>query len=152
MALLRAAHLLLAVMWVGGMYFAYACLRPASGALAPEQRLPLWRGTLRRFLAAVWVAVIGLPLSGYAMAALLYGVAGWMPLHVVVMQAIGWPMIALFLVLWFGPWRRLRAAVDRGDMAAAGTALAGIRRIVAVNLLLGVVLIAVVSGMAVAGL
>ena len=31
-----ALHLLAAVIWVGGMFAAYVCLRPAAGALDPR--------------------------------------------------------------------------------------------------------------------
>ena len=142
-ALALALHLLLAVLWVGGMFFAYQVLRPVAAAqLEPPQRLPLWRGVFARFFPWVWVAVAGLPLTGYT---LLFGVyggfagAGW---HVHLMQATGWVMIALFLVLHFGPWAALRRALDGGDLPAAGAALNRIRRIVGTNLLLGLVTVA----------
>ena len=45
-----AIHLLLALLWVGGMFFAYLVLRPvAATELEPPQRLPLWRGVFSRF-------------------------------------------------------------------------------------------------------
>ena len=34
-------HILAAVIWVGGMFFAHQMLRPAAGKLDPAQRLPL---------------------------------------------------------------------------------------------------------------
>ena len=43
-SLLLTLHLLAAVIWVGGMFFAYACLRPVAASLfEPPQRLTLWR-------------------------------------------------------------------------------------------------------------
>ena len=146
-ALALAVHLLLAVAWVGGMFFAYQVLRPvAAQQLEPPQRLPLWRGCFTRFFPWVWIAIVGLPLSGYTLAFGLYGgfaALGW---HVHLMQATGWLMIALFLVLWFGPWAALRRALDGGDLPAAGAALNRIRQIVGINLLLGVVTVAAASG------
>ena len=44
-------HILGAVVWVGGMFAAYVCLRPAAGALEPPQRLKLWRGFFARILS-----------------------------------------------------------------------------------------------------
>ena len=39
------------VVWVGGMFFAYVCLRPVAAAqLPPPQRLPLWRCVFDLFL------------------------------------------------------------------------------------------------------
>ena len=41
-------HLLSAVIWVGGMFFAYMVLRPAAATLLePPQRLPLRRSPRR---------------------------------------------------------------------------------------------------------
>ena len=50
-------HILGAVVWVGGMFAAYVCLRPAAGALEPPQRLTLWRGFFAKFFPWVWVSV-----------------------------------------------------------------------------------------------
>ena len=59
-------HLLAAVIWVGGMFFAYTALRPAADKLleAP-QRLKLWRKTFISFFIWVWLAIIALPATGY---------------------------------------------------------------------------------------
>ena len=44
-------HGISAVIWVGGMFFAYMALRPvAASLLAPPERLNLWSKTLGRFL------------------------------------------------------------------------------------------------------
>jgi len=61
---------------------------------------------------------------------------GW---HVHLMQATGWLMIALFLLLYFGPWRTLQTALDADELPAAAAALNRIRQIVGANLLLGLV-------------
>ena len=44
-AVALAVHLLGAVVWVGGMFAIYVCLRPALGTLEPPQRPPLMRVT-----------------------------------------------------------------------------------------------------------
>jgi uncharacterized membrane protein len=41
-----ALHILGAVVWVGGMFAIYVCLRPALSTLEPPQRLRLTRITL----------------------------------------------------------------------------------------------------------
>ncbi len=47
-------HLLAVVAWVGGMFFAHFCLRPAAvEVLEPPARLPLMLAALRRFLGAM---------------------------------------------------------------------------------------------------
>ncbi|HEY5790155.1 MAG TPA: CopD family protein [Gammaproteobacteria bacterium] len=144
MALALPLHLLLAVVWVGGMFFAYQVLRPVAAAqLEPPQRLPLWAGVFTRFFPWVWGAVIGLPLTGYWVVFAVYGGLGAVGWHVHLMQLTGWLMIALFLHLWFGPWRGMRAALAAGDLPAAGACLNRIRWAVGANLLLGLATAAV---------
>ena len=41
MSILITLHLLAAVVWVGGMFFAYVVLRPGMAVLEPPQRLAL---------------------------------------------------------------------------------------------------------------
>ena len=56
-----AMHVLTAVIWVGGLFFAYFVLRPvAANMLETHDRLNLWRKVLRRFFHFVWVSVITL--------------------------------------------------------------------------------------------
>jgi uncharacterized membrane protein len=138
-----AVHVLAAVVWVGGMFFAFVVLRPATGELEPTPRLALWRSVLGRFFPWVWASIVGLLLSGYGM--LLFGLGGFAGagVHVHLMQATGLVMMALFLHLYFAPWRRLQAALDGGDGAAAAAQLGQIRRIVGINLVLGLITAAV---------
>ena len=65
--------------------------------------------------------------------------------HVHIMQATGLLMMALFLHLYFAPWRRLRRALAAGDHQAAAVQLDQIRRIVAINLVLGIITVLVGS-------
>jgi uncharacterized membrane protein len=60
-----AVHLLGAVVWVGGMFAIYVCLRPALGTLEPPQRLRLMRITFQKFFPWVWLAILLLLASGY---------------------------------------------------------------------------------------
>ena len=138
-----AVHVLAAVVWVGGMFFAYVVLRPVAGELEPMPRLRLWRGVFGRFFPWVWASIVGLLLSGYGM--LLFGLGGFADagLHVHLMQATGLVMMALFLHLYFAPWRRLQRELEQGDGAAAAVQLGQIRRIVAINLVLGLITAAI---------
>jgi len=138
-------HIFAAVVWVGGMFFALLVLRPASGLLEPGPRLQLWAGVLGRFFTWVIAAIALLLVSGYA---LIFGVyAGFrgIGLHVHIMQGLGIIMMLLFFHLYFAPWRRFRAALARRDPAAAAAQLGQIRTIVVVNLLLGLLTVAVGS-------
>ena len=138
-------HILSAVVWVGGMFFALIVLRPATAALEPGARLGLWLRVFERFFAWVFAAIVLLLASGYAMIFGVYAGFRGIGLHVHVMQAIGIIMMLLFFHLYFAPWRRFRAAVGRQDYPAAAGQLNQIRVIVAINLILGVITIAVGS-------
>ena len=139
-------HLLAVVVWVGGMFFAYVALRPVAAALLePAQRLPLWSQTFARFFPWVWAAVIVLPASGYWMILNVFGGFGNLALYIHVMQAVGILMTLIFLHVYFAPYPRLRKAVAARDYAAAGKQLAIIRKLIGLNLLLGMALIVVAS-------
>ncbi|UTW11894.1 CopD family protein [Marinobacterium rhizophilum] len=146
MPLALSLHLLAAVIWVGGMFFAYQCLRPvAARVLEPPQRLTLWCHLFSRFFVWVWVAVVTLVVSGHGMIALMGGMAR-VGLHIHVMLVTGYLMVALFLHLYFAPYQRLKKAVGASDWPLAATQLNQIRRFVGINLLLG--LITVVNAVA----
>ena len=141
-----ALHVLSAVVWVGGMFLLYVCLRPAAGALEAQQRLPLFAAVLGRFFVWVWCAVILLPVTGFWMAFSVFGpVAAW-PHYVHIMMVLGVAMILIYLHLYFAPWYRMRQALARKDLPEAGRRLGQIRRIVAVNLTLGILVVMVASG------
>ncbi len=138
LALLLAIHLLAAVFWVGGMAFAYLVLRPAAGALEPPARLGLWRRVFARFLPWVGLGILLLLGSGIAMMDLMFGGFAKVPPYVNVMAAIGVIMMLLYLHLLFAPWRRFQDALERGALPEAAKSLDLIRKIVAINLALGV--------------
>jgi uncharacterized membrane protein len=138
-------HSLSAVVWVGGMFFALMALRPATAPLEPGPRLELWSRVLSRFFAWVIAAIVLLLASGYGMIFGAFGGFHGIGLHVHVMQGIGILMILLFFHLYFAPWRRFRAAVARQDNPAAARQLGQIRAIVTINLILGLITVAVGS-------
>jgi uncharacterized membrane protein len=138
-----AVHALAAVIWVGGMFFAYMVLRLAAGPLDAHARLALWDRVLGRFFPWVWASVVALLVSGYGMLFLGLGGFAGAGIHVHIMQAIGLVMIALFLHLYFAPWPRLRRALARGDDQSAAVQLDQIRKIVATNLVLGLITAAI---------
>lgn len=145
-----AAHLLAAVIWVGGMFFAYISLRPAAAkALEMPQRLKLWKRTLSSFFFWVWLCVIALPATGYWMifehfGGMAHAGVGW---HVHVMQALGIIMILIFLHVFFSPFRRLCKAVKQENFQLASENLAQVRKFIGINLLLGVIVIVAAGGL-----
>lgn len=139
LALGKALHLLAAVVWVGGMFFAYMALRPAAAQLLePPQRLSLWVGTFQRFFRWVWLAVAVLLLTGLQMIFGRFAGFAHSPLFVHLMLLSGLVMIAIFAHVYFAPYTRLKHAVSTADWPAGGAALGQIRRLVGINLLLGV--------------
>ncbi|MCP5239011.1 MAG: CopD family protein [Zoogloeaceae bacterium] len=136
-------HLLGVIVWVGGMAFAWACLRPAAGALAPPERLALWVAVLKRFFAMVWVSVALVASSGLTM--LVATGFARAPLAWHAMLVSGSLMIAVFVSIWFGPWPALCAAQAGQDWAKGAAALGRIRQRVALNLLLASITLAVAT-------
>ena len=141
MAFLIALHILAAVVWVGGMFFAYMVLRPSAGPLEPEMRLALWHRVFRRFFPWVWASIVALLASGYGMVFLYLGGFAGAGGSIHVMQALGIVMMLLFLHLYFVPWRRFGDAVEGRQFPEAAKHLDQIRRIVAINLVLGLLTI-----------
>jgi len=137
-------HLLGAVIWVGGMFFAYAILRPSAGPLEPGVRLALWCRVLSRFFPWVWLSVAALVVSGVAMISLDATGASATSTLVRLMMALGLAMIAIYLWVYFAPWERLRRAVAAVDWANADQHLQKVRFLVGLNLGLG--LLTVVAG------
>jgi uncharacterized membrane protein len=130
-AVALALHIFGAVVWVGGMFAIYVCLRPALGTLEPPQRLQLMR-----------IAILLLLASGYWMLFATFGGFAASP-YIHLMQMIGWLMIALFVWLFHGPWLAFKRAVDVEDWPSAGTNLNRIRQIIRVNLPLGLVVVVI---------
>jgi uncharacterized membrane protein len=145
-ALAFALHVLSAVIWVGGMFAIYVCLRPALATLDPPQRLRLMRVTFQKFFPWVWAAILLLLASGYWMLFMVFGGFAAAGLHVHLMQGIGWLMIALFVWLFHGPWLAFKRAVDAENWPSAGASLDRIRKIIAVNLPLGLLVVLVAAG------
>jgi uncharacterized membrane protein len=138
----RFFHVTGVVIWVGGMFFAYLALRPAAASvLQPPQRLSLWQETFRRFFVWVWLSVAGILASGLWMIA-HYGGLGAVGRHVHIMLALGVAMMLIFAHVYFSPYRRLSRGVREQDWKAAAQALGQIRKLVAINLTLGLVTVA----------
>jgi uncharacterized membrane protein len=137
-SLLLLLHLLAAAFWVGGMATLHFAVRPAAAAtLEPPLRLPLMAAVLARFFAGVATAIGVLLASGLSMVWLAGGLAQ-MPWTVHAMLVIGLLMMALFLHIRLAPYPRLRRAVAAREWPVAAAQLNLIRRLVSMNLVLGV--------------
>lgn len=145
MAIAISLHILAACIWVGGMFFAYVCLRPvAADTLEPPARLTLWRGVFERFFKWVGLAIVALIISGHFMIA-MYGGMKVVGIHVHIMLLLGYIMFGIFGHVFFAPFKRLKAAVDNQDWPAGAAQLNTIRKMVGINLVIGLITIAVAS-------
>lgn len=144
MKLLYLGHVFATVVWVGGMFFAHFCLRPAVLAtLEGPQRLRLWTSVFGRFFPWVWVSVAGLIVTGQGLIVQMGGLAH-LPMHIYVMTALGYLMAAIFAFIYFAPYGRLKRAVAAGEWKAGAAAQDLIRKLVVTNLTLGLANVALV--------
>lgn len=137
-------HLIGAVIWIGGMFFAYFALRPAAVSLEPAQRFALWVATLERFFRWVWISIALILGSGFYMLAAIAEVTR-VPLNIHAMLYVGVLMTLIFAYVFLLPFAALKQAVAGRDWEAGAAALATIRKAVAVNLALGLANVAVAT-------
>lgn len=141
-----ALHVLAAVIWVGGMFFAYQILRPvAASLLEAKVLLPLWQKVFQRFFPWVWVIIFVLPLSGYYILFERFQGFAHAPIYVHLMHTLGLVMIAIYLVLFFKPFKRLTQQVSAKNWSQAKIQLASIRKLVGVNTVIGLMTILIAS-------
>jgi uncharacterized membrane protein len=135
-----AVHVLCAVIWVGGMFFAYVVLRPSLSVLEPMQRIALHTQVFRRFFLIVWHAMALILLSGFAVLFGFYGGMSGVRWNVHVMMLLGLIMSAVFLWIVFRPYARFRRTTDRATIVVC---IDRIRKLIGVNLVLGIVTVVV---------
>lgn len=159
-AFLLFLHVLGVVIWVGGMFVMHFAVRPSAvELLAPPQRLPMLTATLRRFFGWVTIAVLAVLASGLLMFFGIGMAAGAMAsgknaflegirlAHVSVhaMFIIGVVMMMVYAHIRTAPFKRLQASVAAQDWPAAAKQLDQVRQLVAINLVLGVIVIGVAT-------
>jgi uncharacterized membrane protein len=145
-ALVYTLHLLAAVLWVGGMLFAWMILRPAAvAALEGPMRLKLWLQVFSRFFVWVWTAVIMLPVTGIGMIQVNFSGFETAPRYVQVMIGLYVVMVALFIKIQSVQLPELRRAVNAEQWPDGAAALGKIRRLVGVNLLVGIAVVCVAA-------
>jgi uncharacterized membrane protein len=141
-AWLKALHLLCAVLWVGGMFFAYVVLRPSMAAIEAPQRMLLHTRVFKKFFLVVWHAMPLIIITGFVMLALNWDMAN-APWQLNAMMGLGLLMAAVFLAIFFGPYRQFRRTTDRNRMASR---LDAIRKLIGVNMVLGLLTV-IVAGL-----
>ena len=141
--LIKFTHLAAGIVWMGGMAVMIWAVRPTAISLfEPPVRLPFLAAVMSRFFKLVMICVFLLLATGGAM---LVGVdmkmapKGW---HA--MLGIGTLMCLIFGHLFFGPFRKMKAALAAGELPVAGAQLAKIHPLVLINFSLGWVAIGAV--------
>lgn len=138
MLLIQVLHGLAAIIWVGGIFFAYMALRPSANlTLEPKQRLTLWQSTFSHFFPWVWVMISCLLVTGYIDLFNRFNGFKHDLLYLELMHGMGLLMIALFVYLYFGLYRLLSKHVKEKNTPAAALIMAKMRPIIAINLILG---------------
>jgi len=159
-AVMLFLHVLSVVVWVGGMFLMHFAVRPAAVLLLPPpQRLPLLAEILGRFFGWVTAAVLVALVTGVAMIIGIGAAAGAMQAgrsafgeglrlahgSVHAMFGLGIVMSLVFAFIRLAPFRRLNAALAAQQLPEAASHLDLIRRLVAFNLVLGIVTVAVAT-------
>jgi uncharacterized membrane protein len=133
---IKFLHLAAGIVWLGGMTLIILALRPvAITCMAPVERLTLMSAVLSRFFAMVWVSIALILISGFWMLSMTHmklAAKGW---HA--MSGLGVLMCLIFAHIWFGPFRRLKSAVQASNWPTAGKALGKIHPLVLTNFVLG---------------
>jgi uncharacterized membrane protein len=143
MTLFKLIHFLSVLIWVGGMFFAYMVLRPAAvDVLQPPERLRLWVNVFRRFFNWVWGAIGAILVTGFYMI-YLFGGMGHVQLYVHIMLLLGLVMTAVYCYVYFACYVPLTLHVSKESWKEAGEILGKIRKLVGLNLSLGLVTVSI---------
>jgi uncharacterized membrane protein len=143
MTFFKLMHLLAVLIWVGGMFFAYVVLRPAAvDVLQPPERLRLWDNVFQRFFNWVWGAVGAILVTGFYMIYQFGGMAH-VPHYIHVMLLLGLAMMGIYVYVFFACYVPLKLHVAKERWKEAGEILGKIRKLVGLNLVLGLLTISV---------
>ena len=146
MSISIALHVIAAILWVGGMFFAHMILRPSAvQVLEPPLRLALWVQVFKRFFFWVWLSIIVVLATGYWMVFSFYGGFANIGIHIHIMHGLGIVMVLIYMHIFFSPYRKLRHAVVVEDYPEGGRRLGQIRTLVGINILLGLATAAVAT-------
>ena len=144
MSISLALHVLAAAVWIGGMFFAYVCLRPVLGQEEPTVRLKLWARVFGKFFPWVSMCIAILFVTGFLM---IYSFGGFQVVgnYVYAMLVGAVLMTAIFKFVYAAPFKHLKRAVEEQNNKVAAFALGTIRKLVLTNLILGVTVVVIAT-------
>lgn len=132
-------HIIAAVIWVGGMFFAHFILRPSALSLPIELRLTLWEQIFAKFFPLVRGLSLIIIITGYSLIFLIFGSLSGIKFYIHIMMGIGSLMTLIFFYLWFFPYQSFKSALAANNFALAGRHQLQIRYLIMINLLLGLI-------------
>lgn len=147
-AAMKTLHVLSIVIWVGGMLFAHAFLRPAAATLPDETRLKFMHDVLGRFFKVVTVVSVLALFTGYwmmghvAKTVVQAGGSFNAPLDWTVMAIVGTLMVLIYGHIRFALFGKMNKAMLANELEDAAKYLGKTRQWVLINLVLGLGLIA----------
>lgn len=143
---LYTIHVLAAVLWVGGLFFAWVILHPVVTAiLDTPSRARFWNTLFPRFFRWVWGVVIVLPATGIGILQLNFNGFETAPRYIQIMMGLYLAMVALFLKIQAVQLPQLKRSVSDQDWPTAAQTLKRIRTLAGFNLLLGVIVLIVAA-------
>lgn len=145
-ALAIILHLLAINIWVGGTFFTVVVLPRATITLVPTERHRFMQIVLKRFFFWVWLALIVVLSSGGAMIYRIFGGMTNIPLYVLLMMSMALLMAAVFLLIYFWPYRLFTQSLDRGNEVECEKQLIRVRLLSKINMTLGIAVLMVIGG------
>ncbi len=146
MGIALALHVVAVVVWVGGMFFAYMVLRPsAAQVLQVSDRLTLWVEVLSGFFRWVGLSIFLLLGTGYWMIFGGFGGFAGAGAYIHLMHGAGLLMVVVFAHIVSMPFKRMTALIQQENWADGAAELARVRRLVGVNLILGLLTVVVAT-------
>jgi uncharacterized membrane protein len=143
MTLFKLIHLLAVLIWVGGMFFTYMVLRPAAvDILQLPERLRLWDNVFRRFFNWVWGAIGLILVTGFYMI-YQYGGMAHAAYYIHAMLLLGLAMTVVYCYVFFACYVPFTLHVAKERWKEAGEIMGKIRKLVGLNLTLGLVTVSV---------
>ncbi len=143
MGLALALHVIAAVIWVGGMFFAFFCLRPTLVLLDPQLRLRMWAAALSRFFRWIWASIAVILATGFWMVFGHFHGIRRVGIDVHLMIGIALLMMMLMAHIYLAPYKRLKRLIARSNWSEGTHQSKQIRWLIAVNLALGMIVFAI---------
>jgi uncharacterized membrane protein len=144
-ALALILHLIAINVWVGGTFFAVVILGRAIRDVDSAQQLLLWRLVFKRFFSWAWIAVMIILSSGTWMVHSVYGGFSRIPIYVMLMGIIALLMIAVFVFIYFIPYRQYKQLVTMNNIDSCLQKLAIIRFAGIINMVLGLCIVVIIG-------